>query len=191
MPLQAIKFVPSKPEINEAPALQILDQLLIPYQESYITLSSAQDAHIAIKSMRVRGAPAIAIVAALSLSVEIFILLIQHKLSDDGEEVGLFIKEKLRYLVSSRPTAVNLADAAEKLGSLVDHAVERADQERQERSQTAYVVEAYSRAAEQMLIDDVKDNMNIGEAGAKWILDNTEAGKKGKGVKVLTHCNTG
>lgn len=191
MPLQSIKFVPSAPDINKAPVLQILDQLLLPHQEQYLTLSSAQDAHSAIKSMRVRGAPAIAIVAALSLAVEISTLLLEQKLSDHGEEVSLFIKEKLKYLVSSRPTAVNLADAAEKLGSIVNGAVERADQERKERSQGAYVVEVYSKAAEKMLIDDVRDNMNIGDAGAQWLLENTEVGRKGHGLKVLTHCNTG
>jgi methylthioribose-1-phosphate isomerase len=46
------------------------------------------------------------------------------------------------------------------------------------------------QAAEQMLIDDVSDNENIGKHGAEWIVKNSPAGKKGP-VSMLTHCNTG
>jgi len=55
------------------------------------------------------------------------------------------------------------------------------------------VVGRYVEAAEKMLVDDVKDNENIGRFGAEWILGNAEVGEgevKGR-VAVLTHCNTG
>lgn len=53
------------------------------------------------------------------------------------------------------------------------------------------ITNAYIEAAEQMLIDDVQDNQSIGEFGAKWLLENTEAATAAKGISILTHCNTG
>ncbi len=106
------------------------------------------------------------------------------KLSSVAEEVKIFITEKLAYLVTSRPTAVNLADAAEKLGKITNEAAAK------EGATGDAVRTAYVEAAEKMLVDDVSDNENIGQHGADWIMKNTEAGKKGP-VSMLTHCNTG
>ena len=172
MVLQAIKYTRGR--------LEILDQLKLPHAEEYDHIYSSTDAWHAIKEMRTRGAPAIAIVAALALAVE----LANMKLSSVAEEVKNFIIEKLDYLVTSRPTAVNLADAAGKLRKITEDAAATGD------ASGDAVREAYIKAAEQMLIDDVSDNENIGKHGAKWIVENTEAGKKGP-VSMLTHCNTG
>ena len=157
--------------------LQILNQLKLPHQVEFDEIHSAEDGWHAIKDMRTRGAPAIAIVAALSLAVEL-----QHrKLSDKAEEVVAFVLEKLDYLVTSRPTAVNLADAARKLRRLVENAVGK------DGADGAAVSKAYCDAAAQMLIDDVSDNEGIGKYGAEWIVKHA----KGDTVSVLTHCNTG
>lgn len=172
MVLQAIKYTRGQ--------LEILDQLKLPHAEEYDHIYSSTDAWHAIKEMRTRGAPAIAIVAALSLAVE----LTNMRLSSIAEEVQVFITEKLEYLVTSRPTAVNLADAAGKLKKITDEAAARAG------TSGESVREAYVQAAEQMLIDDVSDNENIGKHGAEWIVKNSEAGKKGP-VSMMTHCNTG
>lgn len=53
------------------------------------------------------------------------------------------------------------------------------------------VIEAYIQAAEQMLVDDVKDNQNIGKYGAEWITKNTKSIHPDQKFSVLTHCNTG
>ena len=169
MVLEAIRYKPG--------SLQILNQLKLPHQTEYDKVKGSEDGWHAIKDMRTRGAPAIAIVAALSLAVEL-----QHaKLSSNGEEVAAFIIEKLDYLVTSRPTAVNLADAARKLKKIVETAA------RSNGSDGAAVVEAYCDAAAQMLISDVADNQGIGKYGAEWI----EKQAPGGPVSVLTHCNTG
>lgn len=52
--------------------LKILDQLLLPYNTHYITIESIDDAFNAIKLMQVRGAPAIAIVGAFAITVDIW-----------------------------------------------------------------------------------------------------------------------
>jgi methylthioribose-1-phosphate isomerase len=172
MVLQAIKYSRGQ--------LEILDQLKLPHAEEYDHIYSSTDAWHAIKDMRTRGAPAIAIVAALSLAVEIT----NMKLSSVAEEVQIFISEKLDYLVTSRPTAVNLADAAGKLGKVTEDAASR------EGASGEAVRGAYVSAAEQMLVDDVSDNESIGKHGAEWIMKNNAAGEKGP-LSMLTHCNTG
>lgn len=172
MVLQAIKY--------ERGQLEILDQLKLPHAEEYDHIYSSTDAWHAIKEMRTRGAPAIAIVAALALAVE----LTNMKLSSVAEEVQVFINEKLDYLVTSRPTAVNLADAAGKLHKVTQDAAAK------QNATGDSVKEAYVTAAEQMLVDDVSDNEAIGKHGAAWIMKNSEAGTKGS-VSMLTHCNTG
>ncbi|CAI9635349.1 methylthioribose-1-phosphate isomerase [Alternaria burnsii] len=172
MVLQAIKYSRGQ--------LEILDQLKLPHAEEYDGIYSSTDAWHAIKDMRTRGAPAIAIVAALALAVE----LTNTKLSSVAEEVKIFITEKLDYLVTSRPTAVNLADAASKLRKITEEAAAS------EGASGEAVRGAYVAAAEKMLVDDVSDNENIGKHGAEWIMKNTEAGKTGP-VSMMTHCNTG
>ena len=166
-------------------SLKILDQLRLPHVEVYDNVESSKDAWHAIKEMRVRGAPAIAIVAALALGVELYTIQAGGKLSDSAEEVQVFVAEKLKYLVTSRPTAVNLADAARKLGRVVDSA------SRAQEATGVHVANTYIKLAEQMLVDDVRDNQNIGKFGAEWILKNAEGRGQGSKVSVLTHCNTG
>ncbi len=181
MVLQAIKYTRGE--------LAILDQLKLPHQEVYIKIEGPEDARNAIRSMQVRGAPAIAIVAALSLAVwgarYKQTKPHHHTLErDPGRDTSTpsWFSHNLKYLVTSRPTAVNLADAARKLEKVVWAAFEEPG------ATGSTVIEAYINAAEQMLVDDVQDNEKIGEHGADWILKNTGTGNP---VGVLTHCNTG
>ena len=169
MVLEAIRY--------KGGSLQILNQLKLPHQEKYDEIRNAEDGWHAIKDMRTRGAPAIAIVAALSLAVE----LQNNTVSNRAEEVAAFITEKLDYLVTSRPTAVNLADAARKLKRIVQNAAG------DNGNNGAAVSKAYCDAAAQMQVDDVSDNEGIGKYGAEWITKN--AGEDP--VSVVTHCNTG
>jgi methylthioribose-1-phosphate isomerase len=64
--LQAIRYRPGK--------LEVLDQLRLPHEHHYDNVSTCEEAFDCIKSMRVRGAPAIAIVASLALAVELHYL---------------------------------------------------------------------------------------------------------------------
>ncbi|PYH40928.1 S-methyl-5-thioribose-1-phosphate isomerase [Aspergillus saccharolyticus JOP 1030-1] len=176
MTLQAIKY--------QEGVLAIIDQLQLPYVEQYIQINTSEQAWHAIKAMQVRGAPAIAIVAALALASEIHALISNQSLSPDADEVRAFIVEKLHYLVSSRPTAVNLGDAARKLEVVVARSASQPGATGHE------VAIAFIKASEAMLVKDVEDNKQIGENGAKWILSNALAGGKSKAT-VLTHCNTG
>jgi len=131
--------------------------------------------------MVVRGAPAIAIVAALSLAVELETL--RGKLSEyTACSIQERIEKALDYLNGSRPTAVNLSDAVTKLKAAV------AKEAAREGSTAQSVVDVYQARAEEMLDADVADNRNIGDFGAEWLLQTVAAKEK---ISVLTHCNTG
>lgn len=93
-------------------SLKILDQLLLPHTTNFIDITSVQDAYHAIKTMQVRGAPAIAIVGCLGLVVELKDQQFSHIAS-----LVKFVGEKLEYLVSARPTAVNMKQAADSIKS--------------------------------------------------------------------------
>nr|CAG4646364.1 EOG090X08IP [Macrothrix elegans] len=157
--------------------LEILDQLLLPESCTYIPIKNAQDAWSAIREMKVRGAPAIAIVGCLSLAVE----LRNNATFKSKEELAQFVDEKLKYLVTSRPTAVNIQLAAEACSKLAGNLVsdESLDLEKAQKTIVEHL--------ESTLANDIADNQAIGDHGAKDILE--KAGKNS--VKVLTHCNTG
>ncbi|KAK7894514.1 S-methyl-5-thioribose-1-phosphate isomerase [Exophiala xenobiotica] len=188
MVLEAIKYEPAS--ASSPPSLRILDQLLLPHRTTYEQVSTCEEAHATIKQMKVRGAPAIAIVAALALAVEIGTAVATRKLPSSAEEVKETLSRRLDYLKTSRPTAVNLGDAVGKLKIVAKKATLQPD------ASPDAVAQAYIVAAERMLVDDVSDNKAIGEHGARWIEENTVAGRKREQEKtqelqVLTHCNTG
>ncbi|KAF9191303.1 S-methyl-5-thioribose-1-phosphate isomerase [Haplosporangium sp. Z 767] len=171
--LQAIRY--------QRGSLEILDQLLLPHETLYIPISTLALGHDAIKTMKVRGAPAIAIVAALTLAVVIVDPATSSKLAS-AKDACQFIEESLEYLKTSRPTAVNLFDAAHKLAKGVQEIAAKDGVSGQD------VVNKYLELSERMLEEDVKDNMNIGKFGAQFILD---VWKGGNDLRVITHCNTG
>ncbi|KAK8949562.1 Methylthioribose-1-phosphate isomerase [Platanthera zijinensis] len=173
----AENFSPLQSICYEHGALRLLDQRKLPLEIVYLDIKNAADGWNAIRDMVVRGAPAIAISAALSLAVEVFHL----DFTGTSSDAASFLTDKLEYLVSSRPTAVNLSDAATKLRNLALKAAETA-------TEAKIVFQAYIDAAERMLIDDVNSNKAIGFNGAIGIQEKLNDSKR---ISVLTHCNTG
>uniref|UniRef100_A0AAG5CUP1 Methylthioribose-1-phosphate isomerase n=1 Tax=Anopheles atroparvus TaxID=41427 RepID=A0AAG5CUP1_ANOAO len=167
MTLEAIKY--------KAGRLQILDQLLLPAESTYIPIAGVKDGWNAIHKMQVRGAPAIAIVGCLSLVVEIY-----DKQNDSKEALKKEIDEHLQYLVTSRPTAVNLKLAADELKSLT--ATLLTDEDVNVEAMKKSVIDS----VEQMLQKDIKDNRAIGENGTNALLKGID-----RPLKLMTHCNTG
>ncbi|KAJ5974021.1 Methylthioribose-1-phosphate isomerase [Penicillium waksmanii] len=174
--LQAIKY-------NQG-HLEILDQLQLPFVEKYIPIQNSEDGWEAIKSMKVRGAPAIAIVAMLALCSELYALGTAGNIPTAPADAQDYINKKLAYLLTSRPTAVNLSDAARKLEVLTAEAAARPGSTGQD------VTKAFIGAAEEMLGKDLQDNQQIGYNGAEWIMKHA-AKPDIPNVAVLTHCNTG
>ena len=171
MTLESIKYSRKK--------LEVIDQLKLPHELVYIELKNSQDAWNVIKSMQVRGAPLIAIVAVLGIAVHAESTRSSYP---DAATAADFLLKQMEYLRTSRPTAVNLFAATDSLKILVENS-------RSTSGATANtVIEAYIKASEQILEDDIKTNKLIGQHGAKKIMDIVGKNKK---VKVLTICNTG
>mmetsp|Transcript_70292 Transcript_70292/g.187286 ORF Transcript_70292/g.187286 Transcript_70292/m.187286 type:complete len:364 (-) Transcript_70292:9-1100(-) len=166
--LEAIKYKKGE--------LQLLDQLKLPFEFEYMQITNCEEAWKAIRAMNVRGAPAIAIAAALALAVESVAM--QAKLQQAAEAKDWLIS-RLEYLKTSRPTAVNLFNDCDRLAAFVKGLGDQSAKD---------VLEAYANEAEKMLAKDISDNMAIGKFGGEAIL--ARAGGKAQ-VKVLTHCNTG
>lgn len=160
-------------------SLQLLDQRKLPLETTYLEIRDTADGWSAIQEMVVRGAPAIAIAAALSLAVEV-----SNFSGFDGSsaEAVTFLENKLDYLVSSRPTAVNLADAALKLKQVIANALASS------AAEPNSIFKAYIEAAENMLEDDVASNKAIGTFGSSLLRQQAKNPDK---LSVLTHCNTG
>ncbi|XP_028172840.1 methylthioribose-1-phosphate isomerase [Ostrinia nubilalis] len=157
--------------------LEILDQLLLPLQTRYVKVQGVEDGWKVINKMQVRGAPAIAIVGCLSLAVE----LLKEEI-DDKKVMRQEIEGKLNYLVSARPTAVNIKLAADELINLANTL--SAD----ENVSPSEFKDRFITSIESMLTKDIEDNKAIGKFGSEAILHRLEGDGQ---VRILTHCNTG
>lgn len=162
------------PEQNN---LEILDQLLLPAVTKYVKIKGVEDGWKTINKMQVRGAPAIAIVGCLSLAVEM-----QNDKFESKKQLRQDIEGKLNYLVSSRPTAVNMKTAAEELIDLANE-LSKDEAVNLEDMKTKFL-----STIQQMLEKDIADNKAIGDNGAKEILSRLSGDSP---VRVITHCNTG
>jgi 5-methylthioribose kinase len=172
--------------------LQLLDQRLLPFEQKYLPVPTVQDAWQQIRDMVVRGAPAIGVAGALALAVHVFSGGQLGKQYASAQAASDDVRDTMAYLVTSRPTAVNLADSAARLTRVAAEAAAR------ENATAESVARAVVSDAEATLAEDVAANRAIGEHGARALLDAVGARKSGerggaggKPVRVLTHCNTG
>ncbi len=148
-------------------AVELLDQRLLPAEERYLRLESAEEVARAIEAMAVRGAPAIGVTAAMALAVEL-----AH-----APDAGLrrALEHATARLARTRPTAVNLAWALERMSREVGA--------RSSAGATAEDVRGHARALAQRIHDeDVACCHAIGDAGALLLPP---------AARVLTHCNAG
>lgn len=148
--------------------LKLIDQTLLPCEFEEMECRDVETVWEAIKMLRVRGAPAIGIAAAYGVCVGI-----QPVLADDEPRFFARLEEVTRYLAESRPTAVNLFWALNRM---------KARAEREKGRGTAEIAEALLREARAIHEEDRAMCRAIGAAGAELLED---------GDGVLTHCNAG
>jgi methylthioribose-1-phosphate isomerase len=146
----------------------VIDQTLLPYRFVTLRLATLDDAAVAIRSMRVRGAPLIGAAAAYGLC-----LALRADASDES------LERAYATLLATRPTAINLKWALDEMAAAVRN------RPREER-----VAAAYRRAAE-ICDEDVAINQAIGRNGLKLLEEIARRKKNGAPVNVLTHCNAG
>ncbi|MFT4713666.1 MAG: methylthioribose-1-phosphate isomerase [Candidatus Azotimanducaceae bacterium] len=153
----------------EAGIVKILDQRLLPAQETYLDCVNIDQIFDAIKNLSVRGAPAIGIAAAYGLVVGL--VSISADLSVDS--LRSMLVERRDYLASARPTAVNLVWALDRMMSVL-----KAQQEVEVEAMVSRLVD------EAILIhsEDKASCLAIGETGYEIVKTHP---------RLLTHCNAG
>ena len=154
--------------IDEMSVLRILYQTLLPNEEVYLDLKTTEEIHEAIKKLRVRGAPAIGIAAGFGAY-----LAAKNIEADDFASFHKLWKEKLDFLATSRPTAVNLFYA---LGRMEKCALANKDKSVDE------IKAILKTESENIRLEDIEQNRKISQYGLSLIKD---------GDTVLTHCNAG
>ncbi|BAI70842.1 methylthioribose-1-phosphate isomerase [Azospirillum sp. B510] len=148
--------------------IAIIDQTRLPHEFAIVRLTRLEEAAHAIRAMLVRGAPLIGATAAHGVALA---------LRDDPSDRGL--EHACATLLATRPTAVNLRWALERMRGLLAPLPE------------SRRVEAAETEAAAIADEDVEINRSIGIHGSALI--GAAAGRKGPGepVNVLTHCNAG
>ena len=148
--------------------LVILDQTKLPLQVEYLECKNLEQAAKAIKDLNIRGAPAIGIAAGFGV-----VLGMQNRNYKNWEEYQNRLNQVISILGSTRPTAVNLFWALDRMRKVVEN---NKDKNFEELNQLL-LKEAISIHQEDKLMCE-----RIGEHGASLLED---------GDTVLTHCNAG
>jgi len=151
---------------DDGEAVRILDQRALPGREVYRDLRTVDDVYDAIRTLAVRGAPAIGIAAAMGVALAI-----------DGSEscdtdAELKVRSAVDQLRSARPTAVNLAWALDRVRRVAVGF----------RGDSTELRRLLAAEATRIRDEDRAMCRRIGEHGATLIPN---------GARVLTHCNTG
>lgn len=149
-------------------AMLIIDQTLLPGECKILSLTKKEDIWEAIKKLRVRGAPAIGVSAAIGLY-----LCALNSSAESTEELLGELERDADYLSSSRPTAVNLRWALDRMLAKLKSAAP---------SSVSEIKEIMLAEAEAIHREDIEVCKNIGEHGLTLV-------KEGDGL--LTHCNAG
>ena len=152
--------------------LVILDQTLLPNETKFLTLDKAEDIWEAIYALRVRGAPAIGVAGGYAY----YVLADQIETENMDEFVEKCTK-MMEYVNSSRPTAVNLSWALNRM-----HGVLMAEKDGKTVAEMKVRLMEEAHAIRE---EDVQISRNIGQYGFELLE------KLGKGVGIMPHCNAG
>ncbi len=148
--------------------LVLLDQTRLPTKEFYRECATYQEVAGAIKNMVVRGAPAIGVAAAFGV--------VLGALQSKARDPAIFRRDVFRAgqtLVATRPTAVNLLWAVERMKRVAEDSLSRG---------IPAVKKRLRAEAIQILQEDLQATREIGRQGQLLI---------GDGASILTHCNAG
>lgn len=167
-PLKTIEWTPDRKGQLLPGMIRMVDQIRLPGELIFLETRDLRQVWTAIKNLQVRGAPAIGIAAALGVVVAI-----QDSSAATGAALALEVDKAADYLATSRPTAVNLFWALDRmrLCARTDSRLAPAD------LKARLIAEAIA-----ILNEDIAMCRAIGRHGAGLLKD---------GQTVLTHCNAG
>ena len=150
--------------------VEVIDQRKLPHEFVVVKLETYKDAEIAIKDMTVRGAPLIGATAAYGIYLAVREMV-------ENELDGSFLDQAFSDLRASRPTAVNLFWALDKMLAALDNC-------EGDFLQTSWEM------AQAIVEEDVETCRMIGVHGLP-IIEEISNRKNGEVVNILTHCNAG
>ena len=148
--------------------LEMIDQRVLPAEFSYISYTNAKSVAEGIRSMVVRGAPAIGCAASFGVALEALALQDLNK-----KEFIEGLNEGCRILLESRPTAINLYWAINRMQEIIQNS---------EKKDSKELANILLNEAHKILADDIEINRMMGSFGADLLPDK---------ANVLTHCNAG
>ena len=148
----------------------MIDQRILPTEEVYPIFKTYHDVAFAIKDMVVRGAPAIGVAAAMGVALGA-----RDIPSNDPTEFERQLQQICAVLAATRPTAVNLFWAIERMQALYGKL-------KNDGLSLSEIRLCLIAEAKLMHSEDIAANQAIGKHGAEFIAD---------GATVLTHCNAG
>lgn len=149
--------------------VRMIDQTKLPYSFELVDITTSDEMAEAIKTMIVRGAPAIGISGAHGVT------LAACELADEKDKHVFLdkLKERAEFLKSTRPTAVNLMWAVDKQIEAAMNAYDFGIEE---------IINALEQNGIKLENDDIAINKKIGDFGAEIVPE---------GATILTHCNAG
>jgi len=158
---------PGHPEV-----VQIIDQRRLPHEYVIQDLVTWRNGAVAIRDMLVRGAPLIGAAAAWSL----YLAALESR---DSPNSVAFIEQAAKEIATTRPTAVNLQWALDRVINVLKGAGEDAD-----------LVALLEQEARNICSEDIEISRSIGRHGLA-LIEAIAQQKAGKTVNILTHCNAG
>ncbi len=144
----------------------MIDQTKLPSKLEFVKFTDFNDVANAIKTLVVRGAPAIGVSGAFGLALASI-----KSAAKTKDELLSDLKNAYKVLFETRPTAVNLAWALDKIITVA-----------REGNDVAEIKNSIVEAAKKMAEDDVKTNMTMGKHGSELFNENDT---------IMTHCNAG
>ncbi len=158
--------IPAPTLIRDGARVRILDQTALPHHRVTLALDSLDAVAHAIRAMQVRGAPLIGATAACGVALAL------QTAADDAT-----LEHALTLLGATRPTAVNLHWALDRMARVLRPLPPEAR------------LAAAEREADAIITEDIATNAAIGQHGLALIAD--IAAKRPGPVRVMTHCNAG
>ena len=147
--------------------LEMIDQRILPTEFKYVSYTTANQVANGIRDMVVRGAPAIGCAAAYGVALAALNL---QDTSNDKFSKGM--KEAFKVLAQSRPTAINLFWAIDRMRNKMNKF------QGSSKEMASFLLDE----AHEIKREDIETNRKIGGNGAALLAD---------GARVLTHCNAG
>jgi len=159
------------PDLSDPHRIHIIDQRQLPHKLEIVSLKKVEDAALAIRDMWVRGAPLIGATAAWGMYLAAADIPARCNMQ-------FYFEEVYHLLLSTRPTAVNLKWALDRMLTVLRDAGDM-DEARL----------LASRMARQIAEEDMWANERIGDHGVELIREIYQ--NKQRPVNILTHCNAG